>query len=137
MRVASLAKLGIGVLLVIIAFVVWAYFFGLAFTLERHIIPPYQSDYASLKEIMLHYQQELAKQGKSVEIRVLNKENYDDVWCDVRGLTGNAYLYLFAVSEIFDTEFKCSPLRVITIHGVGSAPGRAPANSSAGPLKRD
>ena len=103
----------------IAAFLLWAFVFSLKPSLERHIIPAYPTRYASLREILDYYKEELAEQGKLVEIRVLNEADYDEKR-DVTGIAGNGYLYLFAVSDVFSTRFKCGPVRVITIYGVGS-----------------
>ena len=97
--------------------------FTLKFSLERHIIPPYPADHASLREILDYYRKELAKQGMEIQVRVLDESGYDEPR-DVRGAAGNGYLFLFCVSNAFDTRFKCDVWRTVTIAGVGSKGGK-------------
>ena len=92
---------------------------GFKLSLERHIIPAYPEKYASLREVLNYYTNELNEQGMNVQIQIL-----DDTRCDetrlVRGLAGNGYLFMFGISDVFDTEFKCARGHMIIVNGVGS-----------------
>jgi hypothetical protein len=100
-----------------VSIVIWEV--TLKFSLERRIIPAYPDKYASLRQIMDYYRDELAKQGLHVEIRVLNRSCYDEPRV-VRGIEGNGYLFLHRVSDAFDTRYRCGVGRVILVGGVGS-----------------
>ena len=105
--------------LVLAGLCVWIVVFTLKFKLERYIIPAYPARNASLREIMGYYQTELAKQGMNVRIQITDETGLDAPH-DVRGIAGNGYVCLSAISRAFDTEFECGVFRRITIGGVGS-----------------
>jgi len=111
--------------LILVATVAWI--FGcntMVFSLERHILHAYPEEKASLREIMNHFKNELAKQGMSVEVRVLSETGYDEVR-GVEGISGNGYIFLWCVSDVFDTDFSCQRHGVIIISGVGSKAKKA------------
>jgi hypothetical protein len=118
-RVKSKKVIVLASCLVAVASVFASLVFTLKLSLERHIIPAYPANYASLRDILDYYQKELAKQGMDVQIRVLDESGCDEPR-DVRGAAGNGYLFLFVLSNTFDTQFECGVWRTITIAGVGS-----------------
>lgn len=98
--------------------------FTLKFSLERHVIPSYPARTASLRQVLNHYESELAKQGKYVRIRVTDEARYDDLR-DVSGVGGNGYIFLSSVEKVFDTGIKFGVWNRITIGGTGSKSGKA------------
>jgi hypothetical protein len=112
------------IVLVTGALLVWAFSFSLVPSLERLTIPGYPHKYASLRELLKYYQQQLSVQGLNVTIRVLDETGFDEVR-DVQGVAGNGYLFLFGVSNAFDTQFKCGVGRTITLAGVGTKAKKA------------
>jgi hypothetical protein len=114
--------------LVLAGLCVWMIVFTLKFKLERYIIPAYPASDASLREIMGYYEAELAKQGMNVQIQIRDETGLDEPH-DVRGIAGNGYICLFAISRVFDTEFECGVFRRITIGGVGSKSAKGRGSS--------
>jgi hypothetical protein len=90
----------------------------LTLRLERHYVPAYPDKYASLEQILAHFKNELDLQGLKVDVRVLDEDGVDDARV-VRGIAGNGYLFLYSVSEAFDTRIRWNGTR-ITVSGVGS-----------------
>lgn len=105
--------------LIIIATLAWIFGYTMVFSLERHVISAYPVKNASLREIMSHFKNELANQGMNVEIRVLDETGYDEARF-VRGIAGNGYLFLYSVSDVFDTDIRWPRNGVIIVSGVGS-----------------
>jgi hypothetical protein len=101
----------------------WVVVFTLKFKLERFNVPAYPARTASLSQILGYYQTELAKQGMNVHIQITDETGLDEPH-DVRGIAGNGYVCLSAISRAFDTEFECGVFRRITIGGVGSKSAR-------------
>ena len=101
----------------------------LKFSLGRFVIPAYPKEAGTLSEALAFYQEELAKQGKRVEIEILD-DAADDVLTDLRGLDGNAYVYLLTLERKFGVRVKFGLWRTITISGSDSK-GEALTNASS------
>lgn len=98
----------------IVLYIVFAWMTGkiLIISLENHIIPAYPNDSASLREVLRHFTNELTKQGVNVPVRVLDETGYDEPR-SVAGIAGNGYLFLYSVSDVFDTHIRYQRNRVI------------------------
>jgi len=100
------------------AVLVWRSGFVLTVLLERHVLPAYPDKHASLRQILTHFKDELDRQGLKVQVQVLNENGLDDARV-VRGIAGNGYLFLYGVSEAFETRIRWRGKRV-TVSGVCS-----------------
>jgi hypothetical protein len=86
------------------------------FTYERYVIPDFPNGYASFREVLTYYSNQLAAQGMILKIRVVNFETYDEARF-VSGLGGNGYVFLQGASDVFHAKFNYRPGHVLVVSG--------------------